>query len=50
MADDKYVYLFADGSAEGQGAWRDLLGGKGAGSGGNDQPGHSGAAGLHHFH
>jgi pyruvate,orthophosphate dikinase len=27
----KYVYLFADGAAEGKGAWRDLLGGKGAG-------------------
>ncbi len=27
----KYVYLFADGVAEGKGAWRDLLGGKGAG-------------------
>ncbi|MGE3538908.1 MAG: pyruvate, phosphate dikinase [Candidatus Tectimicrobiota bacterium] len=27
----KYVYLFANGVAEGQGAWRDLLGGKGAG-------------------
>src|SRR5919198_4753419 len=27
----KYVYLFADGVAEGTGAWRDLLGGKGAG-------------------
>jgi len=27
----KYVYLFANGKAEGQGAWRDLLGGKGAG-------------------
>src|SRR2546430_11575853 len=27
----KYVYLFADGVAEGQAAWRDLLGGKGAG-------------------
>src|ERR671924_466506 len=26
----KYVYLFADGVAEGKGAWRDLLGGKGA--------------------
>jgi len=31
MAKHKYVYLFADGVAEGQGAWRDLLGGKGAG-------------------
>ena len=31
MADKKYVYLFADGAAEGQGSWRDLLGGKGAG-------------------
>jgi pyruvate,orthophosphate dikinase len=27
----KYVYLFANGVAEGQGAWRELLGGKGAG-------------------
>jgi pyruvate,orthophosphate dikinase len=27
----KYVYLFANGVAEGEGAWRDLLGGKGAG-------------------
>src|SRR5437870_449168 len=27
----KYVYLFADGVAEGKAAWRDLLGGKGAG-------------------
>jgi pyruvate, orthophosphate dikinase len=27
----KYVYLFANGVAEGKGAWRDLLGGKGAG-------------------
>ena len=27
----KYIYLFADGVAEGKGAWRDLLGGKGAG-------------------
>src|SRR2546428_4547132 len=27
----KYVYLFADGVAEGQAAGRDLLGGKGAG-------------------
>lgn len=31
MSVKKYVYLFADGCAEGQGAWRDLLGGKGAG-------------------
>ena len=31
MPDKKYVYLFADGAAEGQGGWRDLLGGKGAG-------------------
>jgi pyruvate,orthophosphate dikinase len=31
MARKKYVYLFADGVAEGKGAWRDLLGGKGAG-------------------
>src|SRR6266446_3536514 len=30
-AKHKYVYLFADGIAEGKGAWRDLLGGKGAG-------------------
>src|SRR5215471_13736464 len=27
----KYVYLFAEGVAEGKGTWRDLLGGKGAG-------------------
>ncbi|GIX46818.1 MAG: pyruvate, phosphate dikinase [Candidatus Tectimicrobiota bacterium] len=27
----KYVYTFIDGVAEGKGAWRDLLGGKGAG-------------------
>ena len=31
MARKKYVYLFANGVAEGQGAWRELLGGKGAG-------------------
>ena len=31
MPDKKYVYLFADGAAEGQGDWRNLLGGKGAG-------------------
>ncbi|PON16997.1 pyruvate, phosphate dikinase, partial [Candidatus Entotheonella serta] len=31
MSGKKYVYLFADGEAEGQGTWRDLLGGKGAG-------------------
>ncbi len=31
MARSKYVYLFADGVAEGKGEWRDLLGGKGAG-------------------
>jgi pyruvate,orthophosphate dikinase len=31
MAHKKYVYLFANGVAEGKGAWRDLLGGKGAG-------------------
>ena len=30
-AKNKYVYLFANGVAEGKGAWRDLLGGKGAG-------------------
>jgi len=30
-AKQQYVYLFANGVAEGQGAWRDLLGGKGAG-------------------
>ena len=30
-AKHKYVYLFANGIAEGKGAWRDLLGGKGAG-------------------
>ncbi len=30
MSGKKYVYLFADGCAEGQGGWRDLLGGKGA--------------------
>jgi pyruvate,orthophosphate dikinase len=31
MSGKKYVYLFAAGKAEGQGAWRNLLGGKGAG-------------------
>lgn len=31
MAPKKYVYLFANNVAEGQGAWRELLGGKGAG-------------------
>src|SRR5919109_3759889 len=31
MSSKKYVYLFAGGKAEGQGAWRNLLGGKGAG-------------------
>jgi pyruvate,orthophosphate dikinase len=31
MSSKKYVYLFAAGAAEGQGAWRNLLGGKGAG-------------------
>ena len=31
MARQKYVYLFANGVAEGQGSWRELLGGKGAG-------------------
>jgi pyruvate,orthophosphate dikinase len=31
MSDKKYVYLFAAGKAEGQGTWRNLLGGKGAG-------------------
>jgi pyruvate,orthophosphate dikinase len=31
MPEKKYVYLFANGVAEGKGAWRDLLGGKGAG-------------------
>ena len=31
MPDKKYVYLFADGAAEGHGDWRNLLGGKGAG-------------------
>src|SRR3989449_5489196 len=31
MSTKKYVYLFAAGKAEGQGAWRNILGGKGAG-------------------
>ncbi len=31
MARTRYVYLFANGVAEGKGAWRELLGGKGAG-------------------
>jgi pyruvate,orthophosphate dikinase len=31
MARTKYVYLFANGVAEGKGEWRELLGGKGAG-------------------
>jgi pyruvate, orthophosphate dikinase len=31
MSGKKYVYVFAGGKAEGQGAWRNLLGGKGAG-------------------
>jgi pyruvate,orthophosphate dikinase len=31
MSGKKYVYQFAAGKAEGQGAWRNLLGGKGAG-------------------
>jgi pyruvate,orthophosphate dikinase len=31
MSTKKYVYLFAAGKAEGQSAWRNLLGGKGAG-------------------
>ena len=31
MSGKKYIYLFAAGKAEGQGAWRNLLGGKGAG-------------------
>jgi pyruvate,orthophosphate dikinase len=31
MSAKKYVYVFAAGKAEGQGAWRNLLGGKGAG-------------------
>ncbi|ETW99824.1 MAG: hypothetical protein ETSY1_13555 [Candidatus Entotheonella factor] len=31
MSGKKYVYLFADGRAEGQGTWRDLLGAKAPG-------------------
>ncbi|HEX9871959.1 MAG TPA: pyruvate, phosphate dikinase, partial [Candidatus Tectomicrobia bacterium] len=31
MSGKKYIYLFTAGKAEGQGAWRNLLGGKGAG-------------------
>ncbi len=31
MTRKKYIYLFANGKAEGRGEWRDLLGGKGAG-------------------
>jgi len=31
MSGKKYIYLFAAGKAEGQSAWRNLLGGKGAG-------------------
>jgi pyruvate,orthophosphate dikinase len=31
MTRTKHVYMFANGVAEGKGAWRDLLGGKGAG-------------------
>ncbi len=31
MARKKYVYLFANGQAEGKGDWKELLGGKGAG-------------------
>jgi pyruvate,orthophosphate dikinase len=31
MARKKYVYLFANGKAEGKGEWKELLGGKGAG-------------------
>jgi pyruvate,orthophosphate dikinase len=31
MAQKRYVYLFANGVAEGKGEWRELLGGKGAG-------------------
>ena len=31
MRRKKYVYLFANGQAEGRGEWRELLGGKGAG-------------------
>jgi pyruvate,orthophosphate dikinase len=31
MSGKKYVYLFAGGKADGQGTWRNLLGGKGAG-------------------
>ena len=38
----KYVYLFS----EGNGAMRELLGGKG----GNDQFGYAGAPGLYHNH
>ncbi|HEY7492289.1 MAG TPA: PEP/pyruvate-binding domain-containing protein, partial [Candidatus Tectomicrobia bacterium] len=29
--EQKHVYLFANGVAEGKGEWRELLGGKGAG-------------------
>ena len=46
MARKKYVYLFADGKAEGQGDWKELLGGKGAGSGRDDRVGYSSAAGV----
>ncbi|RMF88602.1 MAG: pyruvate, phosphate dikinase [Nitrospinota bacterium] len=31
MTGKKYVYLFVDGKAEGEGSWKELLGGKGAG-------------------
>ena len=31
MVEQKYVYFFGNGKAEGKGTWKELLGGKGAG-------------------
>ena len=46
----KYVYLFANGKADGNGEMKDLLGGKGAGLAEMTNAGLARASGLYHNH
>ena len=48
--DVKYVYFFGSGKAEGTGAMKDQLGGKGAGLARDDERRRAGAARLHDHH
>ena len=49
MSGKKYVYLFAAGKAEGQGAWRNSARRERGGFGGDDQPRHPSASRVYDY-